>query len=166
MPTLSDVIHSQHIAWLEASSKDDALSQLLGLLSKSRAVTDHDALRRAVFAREVLMSTGIGYGVAVPHAKIPTVESFVVAIGIIPDGVAYGSAMDDDPVRLVVLVAGPDRRQEGYLRLLSTLMRFIKSEKGKILSGTSATEVARLAERYSLDLPPSAIPARPDSKQA
>ncbi len=165
MATLSDVILPEHIAWLEPSSKDDALSQMLGMLSKSRVVKDHEALRRAVFAREVLMSTGIGYGVAVPHAKIPTVESFVVAIGVVPDGVAYGSAVDDAPVRLIVLIAGPDRTQEGYLKLLSTLMRFIKSEKGKILSSTSPAEVVRLAKRYSVDLPASAVPARPDSKQ-
>ena len=166
MATLSDVILPEHIAWLEPSSKDDALSQLLALLSRSRVVRDHGALRQAVFAREVLMSTGIGYGVAVPHAKIPTVESFVVAVGVVPEGVAYGSAMDDAPVRLIVMIAGPDRAQEGYLKLLSTLMRFIKSEKGKILSSTSAREVVRLAQRYSVDLPPSAVPARPDSKQA
>lgn len=161
MSTLADVILPQHVAWLETNSKEEALSQLLELLSKSRAVKDPAALRRAVFAREVLMSTGVGYGVAVPHAKIPTVESFVVAVGIAPEGVAYGSSLDDAPVRLVVMIAGPERSQEGYLKLLSTLMKFIKSEKGKVLSSTTPQDVCRLGRRYQVDLPPSALPMKP-----
>ena len=88
MPTLADIILPEHVAWLETTSKDEALSELLSLLSRSRAVKDPVALRSAVLAREVLMSTGVGYGVAVPHAKIPTVESFVVAVGVIPEGLA------------------------------------------------------------------------------
>ncbi|MAG54793.1 MAG: hypothetical protein CMJ83_00725 [Planctomycetes bacterium] len=163
MSTLADLILPQHVAWLETRSKSEALSQLLQRLSQSRAVKDEAALRNAVLAREVLMSTGIGYGVAVPHAKIPTVESFVVAIGISPDGIDYTSAIDDAPVRLVVMIAGPDRAQEGYLTLLSTLMRFIKSEKGKILSSTTPEDVARLGRRYPVDLPPGALPAQPRS---
>jgi PTS system nitrogen regulatory IIA component len=162
MPDLADVILPGHIAWLETTSKEEALNQLLSLLSLSRAVKDPTALRQAVFAREVLMSTGVGYGVAIPHAKIPTVESFVVAIGIVPGGIAFGSTVDDDPVRLIVMIAGPARAQEGYLKLLSTLMRFIKSEKGRILSSTTAEDVAKLGRRYPLDLPPEALPASAD----
>ena len=160
MPTLADIILPEHVAWLEVTSKDEALSELLSLLSRSRAVKDSAALRSAVLAREVLMSTGVGYGVAVPHAKIPTVESFVVAVGVMPEGIAYGPSLDDAPVRLIVMIAGPDHAQEGYLRLLSALMKFIKSEKGKLLSSTSARDVCRLGKRYPVDLPLSSSPSK------
>jgi len=166
MATLADMILPKHVTWLETTSKDEALNQLLELLSKSRHVQDAAELRKAVFAREVSMSTGLGYGVAIPHAKIPTVESFVVAIGIAPEGIAYGSLLDDAPVRLIVMIAGPDRAQEGYLKLLATLMKFIKSEKGKILSSTTAADVARLGKAYPLELPADAWPGQPDMKRA
>ena len=76
-----------------------------------------------------------------------------LALGIATDGVTYGSAVDDDPVRLIFMIAGPEQEQRGYLKLLSTLMKFIKSEKGKILSSTSPEEVTRLGKAYRLELP-------------
>jgi mannitol/fructose-specific phosphotransferase system IIA component (Ntr-type) len=151
--SLADLLPQSHVLWLESLSKDEALGQLLGSLSTSRFVKDAEALRHAIFSREVLMSTGVGYGVAVPHAKIPAVESFVLAVGIAPQGIQYGSEIDDDPVRLIVMIAGPDRDQAGYLKLLSTLMKFLKSEKGKILSSTSSEEVQRLGRHYEFELP-------------
>lgn len=123
---------------------------MLGLVSASGAVKDIAALQQAILSREVMMSTGLGYGIALPHARIATVDNFVVAVGIAPDGIDWGGGLDDDPVRLVVMIAGPDQEQAGYLRLLSTLMKFIKSEKGKILSAAAAEEVVRRAERYEL----------------
>lgn len=140
----------ERVAWLPPCTKQEALQQVLGLLSASGAVKDPAALQQAILSREVLMSTGLGYGIALPHARIAAVENFVVAIGIAQEGIDWGGGLDDDPVRLVVMIAGPDQEQAGYLRLLSTLMKFIKSEKGKILSAVAAEEVLRRAERYEL----------------
>jgi mannitol/fructose-specific phosphotransferase system IIA component (Ntr-type) len=151
LPTLADLLAPEQVAWLAATTKDDALRELLLLISHSAAVRDPGALHSAILSREVLMSTGIGYGVAVPHAHIPTVESFVLALGISTDGIPYNGVVDDDPVRLIVMIAGPDRERAGYLKLLSTLMKFIKSEKGKILSSSTAEEVVRLARHYSYE---------------
>lgn len=153
MPTLADLLTADQVTWLAATTKDEALRELLVLIARSAAVHDPNALQSAILSREVLMSTGIGYGVAVPHAHIPSVESFVLALGVSQDGIPYNGVVDDDPVRLIVMVAGPDRERAGYLKLLSTLMRFIKSEKGKILSSYSADEVLRLARQYPLELP-------------
>lgn len=152
MPTLADFLPPHHITWLNAESKEPALRELLAVLSTSRAVKDPSALQTAIFGREVLMSTGVGYGVAIPHAKIPTVESWVLALGISSAGIPYKPVIDDDPVRLIVMIAGPDSQPERYLKLLSTLMKFLKSEKGKILSSFSAEEVSRLARGYSFEL--------------
>lgn len=157
--SLADLLAPSRVIWLETARKDEALAQILGTLGSSRLVKDAEALRSAIFSREVLMSTGVGYGVAVPHAKIPAVESYILAVGIAPAGIQYGTEIDDDPVRLIVMIAGPDRDQEGYLKLLSTLMKFLKSEKGKILSSTVPEEVRRLGEPYVFELPSAAEPA-------
>ncbi len=159
MANLADLLPPERVAWLEVGTKDEALRTLLELVTRSQAVKDPAALRNAMFSREVIMSTGVGYGVALPHAKIPAVDSFVLALGISHDGIPYNGILDDDPVRLIVMIAGPDRSQDGYLKLLSTLMKFIKSEKGKILSSSSAEEVSRLARSYVLELPAIPSPA-------
>lgn len=155
MPNLAELLPAGHVTWLRSGDKTGALRELLELLATSRAVKDPKALEAAIYKREVLMSTGVGYGVAVPHASIPSVESFVLAMGISERGVDYRSPLDDRPVRLVVMIAAPPDSQKGYLRLLSTLMRFIKSEKGKILSSSSTEEIRRFARNYSLsfDMP-------------
>jgi mannitol/fructose-specific phosphotransferase system IIA component (Ntr-type) len=152
MRTLADYLPTSHITWLEECDKTQALRNLLGLMGSSRAVKDPAALEKAILSREVMMSTGVGYGVAVPHARIPAVDDYVLALGISEEGVPYGPVIDDKPVRLIVMIAGPEESRNGYLKLLSTLMRFIKSEKGKILSSTSADEIRRFAARYAMEL--------------
>ena len=148
MPTLADFLAPERIVWTKAKEKNAALSQLLGLLNGSAFVKDPRSLEAAIFQREVLMSTGVGYGVAIPHAKVPAVEKFMLAIGISDDGVPYPSAVDDQPVRLICMIAGPDHEQDGYLRLLSSVMKFVKSEKGRVLSARHPDEILRVAAQY------------------
>ncbi len=150
MPTLADFLTADHITWLQAQDKKGALDELLGLLSTSKFVKDPKSLQDAIFSREVMMSTGVGYGVAVPHAKLPAVEQFVLAMGVAQAGIAYGSVVDDQPVRLICMIAGPDSHQDVYLRLLSTVMKFIKSEKGLVLAATHPEEIRRYASKYEV----------------
>lgn len=157
MAALSELLLPSHVRWLETTDKHTALRQMLETVCHAAAVRDPAALSQAIFEREVKMSTGLGYGVAVPHARIPTVDSFVLALGIAPEGIPYPSVLDDAPVRLIAMIAGPDRLQDGYLKLLSTLMKFLKSEKGHILSSTSGEAVSELARGYSLDLGSAAL---------
>jgi mannitol/fructose-specific phosphotransferase system IIA component (Ntr-type) len=150
LATLDTQITEARVLWLPACTKEEALGQLVDAVCRSTAVRDKVALQQAILSREVMMSTGLGYGVALPHARIAAVERFVVAMGVVPEGIAWGGGMDDDPVRLVAMIAGPDHEQAGYLRLLSTLMKFIKSEKGRILAASTAEEVLRRAARYEV----------------
>ncbi len=71
------------------------------------------------------MSTGIGLGIAIPHAKIPSVRDFVVALGKSPNGIEF-SSLDGNPVHFVVMIAGPDRQQERYLQLLARITLKLK----------------------------------------
>jgi PTS system nitrogen regulatory IIA component len=150
MVTLADHLSAEHVIWLESDDKNAALSRLLQLLSRSKVVRDPQDLQNAILSREVMMSTGVGYGIAIPHAKIPTVEGFILALGISPGGIAYGSVVDDQPVKLICMIAGPEGRNAEYLKLLSVLMKFIKSEKGLILNATHPDEVRRFAANYEL----------------
>jgi PTS system nitrogen regulatory IIA component len=150
MATLADHLSADHVIWLETEDKNGSLARLLQALSTSQFVRDPQALRSAILSREVTMSTGVGYGVAIPHAKIASVDTFLLAIGISPGGIAYGSLVDDQPVKLICMIAGPEGRNAEYLKLLSVLMRFIKSEKGLILSASHPDEVRRFAASYEI----------------
>jgi len=69
--------------------------------------------------REKIVSTGIGMGVAIPHAKLTSVEDFFIAIGILSKGVQW-NALDGGPVRLIFMIGGPDDKQTAYLQILSS----------------------------------------------
>ena len=71
------------------------------------------------------MSTGIGLGIAIPHAKIPSVRDFVVGFAKVDQGIDFNS-LDAKPVHFIVMIAGPDNQQERYLQLLARITLKLK----------------------------------------
>lgn len=149
MRTLADALVPERIIWFETRQRDAALHELLELVVSSPSVHDRSALQRAIFDRDVLMNSGADYGVAIPHARIPSVDDFVLSLGISHEGIAYGGGAPK-PVRLVVMIAGPSEDHGRYLQLLSALLKFVKSEKGHILASRSAASIVEMARAYPL----------------
>lgn len=89
-------------------------------------VRDEEQLLRRLQEREQLGSTGIGAGIAIPHCKLPGLRQGIVAIGIAPQGVDFGSA-DGQPVRLFFLVISPDNAPAEHLQVLSAISRWVKT---------------------------------------
>ncbi|TFG59480.1 MAG: PTS sugar transporter subunit IIA [Spirochaetales bacterium] len=85
-----------------------------------------DEFRNALKARENIVSTGIGLGVAVPHAKLPDIKAFFTSIAILKDKVDW-DAIDQALVNIVFLIGGPDNQQTEYLKLLSKIILLIKN---------------------------------------
>jgi len=107
-------------------SKREALEQLVhALAARQDLVSGADELRQAVFAREDVMSTGIGQGVAIPHVRVDAVKQPAVVIGISKEGIAFG-ALDNTPVHIIVLFAMPSGSQRVYLGLLAQVMLTLK----------------------------------------
>lgn len=133
---------SKLVAFLDASNRSDAIQQLTDLLYKEGKIDDKERFLKAIFNREKIISTGIGMGVAIPHARLPCYSSFFLAIGILKMGVDW-EALDGAPVRLIFLVGGPDDRQTEYLQILSSLTLAIRSEqkRKKILHAHEAREI-------------------------
>jgi nitrogen PTS system EIIA component len=128
MTALSSMVTPERVVRLEGLDKERALSRLIDVLSAAPEVTDAAALREAIHERETVMSTGIGLGIAVPHAKIPSVTGLVLAIGVTRDGLNYGS-IDDKPVHVVVMVAAAAGQQDAYLRTLARVVLVLKNPK-------------------------------------
>ncbi len=122
---ISDFIDETRIKDLEADNKKDALDEMLDLISSSQNITNITAFKKAIFKRESLMSTGIGLGIAIPHAKIPECDDFVIAIGRLKNGIEYES-LDDKPVRLIFMIGASDKQDKEYIRLLSRLVLRLK----------------------------------------
>ena len=77
---LGDYLEADAILDLRATERMEALRELVDVLSRNPAVPDARALYRAILEREKLVSTGIGFGIAIPHAKIPGIRRFFLPL--------------------------------------------------------------------------------------
>ena len=128
MIEISNYLSPERVIDLKSTSKDGAIMELVALSAGSTAVQDAEKLQEAIFEREGIMSTGIGLGIAIPHAKIPSVSDFVVAIGRTRKGIDF-NALDQKPVNIVVLIAGPSQEQQRYLEILAGVTLRLKSDE-------------------------------------
>ena len=142
MPAVTEYTKAEFIKVLEATEKMKAIEELASVFNDSNVSGDVDSLVRALKEREEIMSTGIGFGIAIPHAKIAAVKEMAFAIGISKKGIPFDS-MDGEPVYLVILVAAGERQHKEYLRLLSNIMSIIKKDRVKdaIIGSQSSEEV-------------------------
>ena len=103
-----------------AGSKAEALDKLIQLMVKQGNIADPEEYRKKVFAREEEGSTGVGEGVAIPHAKTAAVTRPGLAFMRCTDGVEFDS-LDGQPARLFFLIAAPDTKDNVHLDVLSRL---------------------------------------------
>jgi nitrogen PTS system EIIA component len=129
----------------EEGDRNLVLRSLVELLNAHKKLNNKEAFYKAILERENLVSTGIGMGVAIPHAKLPEYETFFIAIAIHRKGVDWDS-IDSLPVRIIFMIGGPDDRQTEYLQILSRLTLAIKDEerRKKMLQLSSQEEIINL----------------------
>jgi len=116
------------VKFLKVETRDEALQQLVDLIFEQGKLTNKEIFYRAIIEREKVVSTGIGMGVAIPHAKLPSYDQFFIAIGVLQKPVSW-HALDGAPVRLIFMIGGPDDKQTEYLQILSSLTQTIKDEE-------------------------------------
>ncbi|MBI3272987.1 MAG: PTS sugar transporter subunit IIA [Planctomycetes bacterium] len=128
MPDAGLVLGVERIIDLKATKKPEALREMVDLLRGSGDVPDLEAFHKAIAERERIFSSGIGLGLAVPHAKAPGAKGFVMCLGRSTRGIPF-DALDDLPVQLIVLIAMPDLPREQWLKLLSKIALFLKRKE-------------------------------------
>lgn len=126
---------------LEATTKDDLLSELVGVISGTSASSDRDDLLRAVREREAVLSTGIGHGVAIPHGKSAAVSDLRMAAGRAAAPVDF-DALDGQPVSLFFLLVGPESAAGPHIKALSRISRLVRKDdvREKLVSAKTAEE--------------------------
>ena len=132
---------------LSATGKPDALAELVDVIVGDPRAGESEPLLQAIVARDEIVSTAIGFGIAIPHARIDSVKRLCMAVGLAPGGLDYPS-IDDKPVRVVVLIAASSQDQNLYLRVLSKVMSFLKKEREALFRCTAPAEAYALLERY------------------
>ena len=125
---ITDLLHPKSICLgANPTGKTEALSQITQLMADGGNITDLTTYRQAVSAREQEGSTGVGEGVAIPHAKSAAVNKPGLAAMTVPGGVDF-DALDGAPVQLIFLIAAPEQAENTHLDILSRLSTLLMDE--------------------------------------
>ncbi len=127
---------------LKAKRNFDAIRELATVLLQDEVVPDPKRLIAALIRREQQASTGIGKGVAVPHAHEDGIQRQLLAIGISQAGIDFDSP-DGQPVHIIALLVTPLKHQKQHMALLAALSQRLQQEKvrQRLLQAADAAEI-------------------------
>ena len=112
---------------IAATSKKAVLEELTGYLAKSGRIKDAKVVVDILMEREKLGSTGIGQGIAIPHAKTDQTDQITAAFGLSRRGVNF-EALDGDPVHIFFLLVAPPDAAGLHLKALARISRLLKDK--------------------------------------
>jgi PTS system fructose-specific IIC component len=113
---------------IKAKEKIAAIKELVSHMVVNKFVNDGEEFLKALAKRENLESTGIGDGIAIPHARTNAVKDLVLAFARSPEGVDF-SAVDGKPSYLIFLIASPENKKSEYIMALAKLSRLLRKQQ-------------------------------------
>ena len=126
---LTDYLHPDCVCvGLESGDKASTLNRMVDLVIQQGLVRDRAQLMKSLEHREGVVSTGIGNGIAIPHADLAEIESPRLALGIFPNGVDF-DALDEEPAYVIFLLLGTPRTPGLHMKILARIARLSKDEK-------------------------------------
>ena len=109
---------------LKEKKKENIIGELIDILVGANLITDKVKALEKVLDREQMISTGIGEGVALPHAKFDSITKPLLAFGRSEEGIKFES-LDGKKVHLVFLLLSPKEDPTGYVKLLGKIARLL-----------------------------------------
>ncbi|MGM0228777.1 PTS system, nitrogen regulatory IIA component [Enterococcus sp. AZ091] len=148
MTKMRDLLKPEFIHFdLQATTKNAAIRELTSAFVTKGVVENDSVYLAAVMKREEESTTGIGFGVAIPHGKSAAVTKPALGFGRSQIGIEYDS-MDNKPVHLIFLIAVPETSNDEHLRILSQLSRKLMHEdvRQKLMTVTTVEEIYQMFE--------------------
>ena len=123
------------------SNKDEAIDTLVSLMAKQGNLNNQDVYKQGIYAREELSTTGIGEGIAIPHAQSEAVNAPGLAAMVVKDGVDYQS-LDNQPAKLFFMIAVPKTGGNEHLQILAMLSQMLMDTdfKDSLINAQSVEE--------------------------
>lgn len=131
---------------IQGTDKFDVIGRMVDLLENDgEGIHDIEAVRQAVFDRENRMSTGVGKGLALPHAKTPAIDRTMAAFATTDRPIDF-NAIDSQPVRIIFLLVGPEAAKSQHIKLLSRISRLMNREelREKLLGAETSEEIINI----------------------
>lgn len=133
---------------LASATKEATIRELIEILHGAGEISEVEAIYDAVTERESKGSTGLGSGVAVPHAKTAEVTHLIIALGISPRGIDF-EALDGKPSNLFFLILAPPDQSGPHIEALAEIARLTRSSSfcNMLVEVHSPEEAVRLFEQ-------------------
>ncbi|MBO6176050.1 MAG: PTS sugar transporter subunit IIA [Treponema sp.] len=116
---VKNILSPERIVFLNHVTKHDALVELSDNLATAPQIKDGKELQAEILKREDLVSTAIGRGIAIPHVRLSSITDLVVSLGISKCDIMDFSALDDVPVRIVLMIGAAYNQHNYYLQTLA-----------------------------------------------
>lgn len=135
------------ISSLQGTTKTEVINELLNLFKDDERVNDLEAMSNAVHEREKIMSTGVGKGFAIPHAKTNGVNEIVAAFGKLDKPIDF-QALDEQPVSIIFLLVGKENLVGPHIKLLSRISRMMNKDEFResLINAKTPEEIFSLFE--------------------
>lgn len=143
---LSDYVDEDLVCEVdESSDKNTVLNDLVKILHDKRLLEDKEGAYKALVDREKLGSTGVGEEVAIPHAKLDSIDDVIVLLAISKKGIEFDS-LDKQPVKIIFLVLASMKKMNLHLKTLARISRLIKSTefKSRVLNASSRKDIVNI----------------------
>jgi len=124
---VQNIVSPDRIIFINHATKRDALLALSDNLANAPQVKNRQELSAEIIKREDLMSTAIGRGIAIPHVRLSSVTDLVVSVGISQCDIIDFQTLDDQPVRLLFMIAAAYNQHAYYLQTLSYFSTKLKN---------------------------------------
>lgn len=143
---IADILTPERTLVLDCTTKRDALETLIDSLAATSEITNRDELEREIFHREDLMSTGIGFGIGLPHVRLPSVTNLVMAMGVNRSEIADYGSLDGNPARIICMMASAKDQHVKYIKALAAVSVRLKDEpfREALLSAADAASIYSL----------------------
>ncbi len=143
---IKNILSPDRIVFLDHSTKHDALVALANSLSSAPQVKNSEELSNEIIKREELMSTAIGRSIAIPHVRLSSVTDLVMAVGISKVDIIDFQTIDDEPVKLLFMIAAAYNQHAYYLQTLSFFSSKLKNRelRDSLLEATTKEDAYEL----------------------
>ena len=128
-----------------ATDKNSIIDEMIDVLENDGIIRDRNKFKEDILKREALSNTGIGFGIAIPHAKSTEVNEPRIAVGIVKPGIDYGS-IDGKDINMIFMIAVNDDQNDLHLKALANLSRRLIHEdfRNDLLNAKSKEEILEM----------------------
>jgi PTS system nitrogen regulatory IIA component len=134
---------------LESHDKPGVIRELVHVLYERGKIADADIVFQEVWKREQMMTTGIGYGIALPHGKSEKTETLCGSLGLTAEPIDFAS-IDREPVRLVILLVARPDSPGPHIKAISKISRLLRCAEARraLLNATDADDAWQIIRQY------------------